>query len=132
MSKPRESTSKEPKPRDSKGRFTKTIEKIPPDLFEGKNTSPSNPTKRYINSKSREGRSSTAERTQFIADIQSEITVEQLGSSPQHSGLVIEQFNLLEETTSFPEIQEEIVVIPIRREGIPTFTYPFKTKENLL
>ena len=63
MSKPRESTSKEPKPRDSKGRFTKTIEKIPPDLFGGKNTSPTNPTKRYISNKFREGQSSTAKRT---------------------------------------------------------------------
>ena len=54
MSKPRESTTKEPKPRDSKGRFTKTIEKIPSDLFGGKNTSPTKATKRYIN-KSREG-----------------------------------------------------------------------------
>lgn len=39
MSKPRESTSKEPKPRDLKGRFVKIVEKIPPDLFGGKNTS---------------------------------------------------------------------------------------------
>ena len=76
MSKLRECTSKEPKPRDSKGRFTKTIEKIPPDLFGGKNTSTNNLAKRYINSKSRERQSSTTERTQFIADIQSEITVE--------------------------------------------------------
>ena len=55
MSKPRGSTSKEPKPRDLKGRFTKTFEKIPPDLFGGKNTSPTNPAKRYISNKSREG-----------------------------------------------------------------------------
>ena len=55
MSKPRESTSKESKPRDLKGRFIKIVEKIPSDLFGGKNTSPTNPTKRYINSKSREG-----------------------------------------------------------------------------
>ena len=93
MSKPRESTSKVPKPRDSKGRFTKTIEKIPPDLFGGKNTSPTNLAKRYINNKSKEGQSSIVERTQFTADIQSEIITEQLINSPQHSGPVIEQFN---------------------------------------
>ena len=69
MSKPRESTSKEPKPRDSKGRFTKIVEKIPLDLFGGKNTSPTNPAKRYINNKSREGQSSTAKRNQSTADI---------------------------------------------------------------
>ena len=132
MSKPRESTSKETKPRDLKGRFVKTIEKIPPDLFGGKNTPPTHPTKRYTSSKSREGQISTAERTQSPAEIRSELTMEQLVSSPQHSGLVIEQFNLLEETTSLPEIQEERVVIPVRREGIPAFTYPFKTKENPL
>ena len=45
---------------------------------------------------------------------------------------MIEQFNLLQESTSFLGIQEESVVIPVRREGIPTFTYPFKTKENPL
>lgn len=55
MSKLRESTSKKPKPRDLKGRFIKNIEKIPLDLFGGKNTSPTNPTKRYINNKYREG-----------------------------------------------------------------------------
>lgn len=76
MSKLRESTAKEPKPRDSKGRFIKTIEKIPSDLFGGKNTSPTNPAKRYINNTSREGQSSTAERTQFTANIQSKITIE--------------------------------------------------------
>ena len=54
MSKPRGSTSKEPKLRDSKGRFIKTIEKITPDLFGGKNTSPTDPTKRYISNTSRE------------------------------------------------------------------------------
>ena len=70
MSKPRDSTSKEPKPRDSKGRFTKIVEKIPPDLFGGKNTSPINPVERYINNTSREGQSSTTERTQFTTDIQ--------------------------------------------------------------
>ena len=63
MSKPRESTSKEPNPRDLKGRFVKNVEKIPPDLFGGKNTSPTNPTKRYINNKSREGQSSNVEGT---------------------------------------------------------------------
>ena len=57
---------------------------------------------------------------------------EQLVSSPQHSGPVIEQLNLSKITTSFPVIQEERVVIPDRKEGIPTFTYPFKTKENPL
>ena len=69
MSKSRESTWKEPKLRDSKGRFIKTIEKIPSDLFGGKNTSPTNPAKRYINNKSREGQSSTAKRNQSTADI---------------------------------------------------------------
>ena len=34
MSKPRESTSIETKPRDLKGRFVKNVEKIPPDLLE--------------------------------------------------------------------------------------------------
>ena len=101
-------------------------------MFGGKNTSPTNPTKRYPSSNYREGQSSTAERTQFTADIQSKITTEQLVSSPQHSGPVIEQLNLLEKTTSFPEIQEEKVVIPVRKEGIPIFTYPFKTRENPL
>ena len=52
--------------------------------------------------------------------------------SPQHSEPVIEQLNPLEETTSFPQIQEERAIIPIRREEIPAFTYPFKTKENPL
>ena len=60
MSKPRESTSKETKPRDLKGRFGKNVLKIPPDLFGGKNTPPTHPTKRYTSSKSREGQSSTA------------------------------------------------------------------------
>ena len=69
MSKPRETASKEPKPRDSKGRFTKIVEKIPSDLFGGKNTSPTNLEKRYINNKPREEQSSTAERTQFTANI---------------------------------------------------------------
>ena len=70
MSKPRESTSKETKPRDLKGIFTKTVEKIPPDLFGGNNTYQINPTKRYINNTSREGQSSTVERTQFTIDVQ--------------------------------------------------------------
>ena len=48
MSKPRESTSKEPKPRDLKGRFVKIVEKIPLDLFGGKITPPTHPAKRYI------------------------------------------------------------------------------------
>ena len=54
----------------------KVIEKIPLDLFGGKNTSPTNTTKRYINRKPREGQSSSAERTQFTVDIQYEITTE--------------------------------------------------------
>ena len=132
MSKPRESTSKETKSRDLKGIFVKTVEKIPPDLFGGKNTPPTHPTKRYTSSKSREGQNSTTERTQSLADIQFELTVEQLVSSPQHSGPVIEQLNPLNETTSFPEIQEERAIIPFRKEGIPTFTYPFKTREKSL
>ena len=102
MSKPRESTSKEPKLRDSKGRFIKTIEKIPLDLFGGKNTSPTDPTKIYISNKSREEHNFAAEKAQFTADLQSEINTEQLVSSPQHSGPVIEQFNPSEKTTSFP------------------------------
>ena len=77
MSKPRESTSKETKPRDLKGRFVKTVEKIPPDLFGGKNTPPTHLAKRYTSSKSREGQSSTAERTQSPTDIQSKLTMEQ-------------------------------------------------------
>lgn len=91
-----------------------------------------NPTKIYTSNKSREGQSSTVERSQITTDIQSEITAEQLVSSPQHSGPVIEQLNPLEKTTSFPEIQEERVVIPVRKEGIPTLTCPFKTRENPL
>ena len=102
MSKPSESTSKETKPRDLKGIFVKTVEKIPSDLFGGKNTPPSHPTKRYTHSKYREGHSYTTERNQSTADIQSELTMEQLVSSPQHSGPVIEQLNILEKTTSFP------------------------------
>ena len=86
MSKPRESTSKETNPRDLKGRFVKTVEKIPPDLFGGKNTPSINPSKRYTSSKSREGQSSTTEKTQSPADIQSELTMEKLVNSPQHSG----------------------------------------------
>ena len=54
MSKPRESTSKETKPRDPKGRFVKPVEKIPPNLLGGKNTPPINPSKRYTSSKLRE------------------------------------------------------------------------------
>ena len=132
MSKPRGSTSKEPKLRDSKVRFIKTIEKIPPDLFGGKNTSPTDPTKIYISNTSKEGQSSTAERTQFTANKQSEITTEQLLSSPQFSGPAIKQFNLSEETTSFSEIQKERTIIPVERERIPASTYPFKNKENPL
>ena len=106
------------------------MEKIPPDLFGGKNTSPTNPTKRNTSNKFREGQSSTAERTQFTTNIQSEINTERLVSSPQHSGPTIEKFNLSEETTIFLEIQKEGDVILVERERMPTFTYPFKTKEN--
>ena len=62
--------SKKSKPRDPKGRFTKVTDKIPLDLFGGKNTPPTNPSERYASSKSKEGQSSAINRTQSSTEEQ--------------------------------------------------------------
>ena len=64
------SKSTEFKPKDPKGRFTKTT-KTPLDLFGGKNTPPTNPSKRYTISKPKEGQSSITDRTQSPTEAQS-------------------------------------------------------------
>ena len=51
----KKSKSKEFKPKDPKGRFIKTTDKIPLDLFGGKTTPPINPSEIYTNSKPKEG-----------------------------------------------------------------------------
>ena len=48
MSKPREQKQKETKPRDPKGRFIKSISKIPSDLFGSRKKPPTNLTQGYI------------------------------------------------------------------------------------
>jgi hypothetical protein len=59
----KKSKSIELRPRDLKGRFTKTTN-IPLDLFGGKNTPPTDPSKRYISSTLMEGQSSAINKTQ--------------------------------------------------------------------
>ena len=70
MSKPKKSKSNEFKPRDPKGRFTKTTCKITSDLFGGKNTPPTNPYERYTSSKPKEGQIPVTDRTQSPAEAQ--------------------------------------------------------------
>ena len=65
----KKSKSIEFRPRDPKGRFTKTT-KIPLDLFGGKNTLPTNPFERYTSSNPKEGQSSIINRTQSSARVQ--------------------------------------------------------------
>ena len=72
----KKSKSKEFKPRDPKGRFTKTTDKIPLDLFGGKNTPPTNPFERYTSSKPKEGQSFVIDRTQSTTEAQLELTMD--------------------------------------------------------
>ena len=69
------SKSIEFRPRDPKWRFTKTT-KMPLDLFAGKNTPPTDPSKRYTSSTSREGQSSVINKTQVPAKEQIEFIKE--------------------------------------------------------
>jgi hypothetical protein len=62
----KKSKSIEFRPRDPKGRFTKTT-KIPLDLFGGKNTPPADPCERYPSNTSREGQSFVLNKTQVLA-----------------------------------------------------------------
>ena len=57
------------RPRDPKGRFTKST-KIPLDLFGGKNTPPTNPSERYTSSKPKEGKIYAISKTQVSAEEQ--------------------------------------------------------------
>ena len=141
MSKPRESKSKEDKPRDSKGRFIKSTSKILFDLFGGKNTPPTNPTQRYICSEAQKGQSSITDitKSQPEAELQSESTMEQTHGSPQESKLVIEQLIPTENITNFLEIPfQKTIVLPIEaqkeevQEKVPPTTHPFNTYDNPL
>ena len=135
----KKSKSKEFKPRDPKGRFTKTTDKIPLDLFGGKNTPPTNPSKRYTSSKPKEGQSSVINRTQSPAEAQSELTVDGIVGSPQKGRTIVEQTNMIENTTSFLEIPREEAIVSLEKvqeekiqEGILTPIHPFKTRDNPL
>ena len=112
----KKSKSKEFKPRDPKGRFTKTTDKIPSDLFGGKNTPPTNPSKRYTSSKPKEGQNYVTDRTQSLVEAQSKSTVDQIVGSPQEGGTIVEQTNITENTTSFLEIPREETIVSL--EGV--------------
>ena len=66
MSKLRDPKSKirDFKPRDPKGRFIKSIRKIPYDFFGDRKTPPTNLTQRYVRSESQRGHISTPKTTE--------------------------------------------------------------------
>ena len=65
----KKSKSIEFRPKDPKGRFTKTT-KIPLDLFGGNNTPPTDPSERYTSGKPKEGWSSAINKTQVSVEEQ--------------------------------------------------------------
>ena len=81
------SKSIEFRPTDPKGRFVKTT-KIPLDLFGGKNTPPTDPSKRYLGSTSREGQSSIINKTQVPTKEKVEFIEEQVEESAQDSDII--------------------------------------------
>ena len=103
MSKPEKSKSKEDNPRDSKGRFIKSISRIPPDLFGGNNTPSTNQDQRYIRREVSEGQRFVIDITesQLAAKIQFETTKEQIPGCFQESKLVEEQLISTENFTNF-------------------------------
>ena len=135
----KKSKSKDFKPWDPKERFTKITDKISLDLFGGKNTPPTNPSERYKSSKPKEGQRSVTDRTQSLAEARPKLTVDWIVGSPQESGKVVEQINIIENTTSFLEIPKEESIVSLEKveeekaqEGIPTPIHPFKIKDNPL
>ena len=110
----KKSKSIEFRPRDPKGRFTKTT-KIPLDLFGGKNTTPTDASKRYTSSKSKEGHSSAINKTQVSAKEQIELTVDQIVGSSQEGEIVEEQMNIVANTTSFLEIPRKETTISLNK-----------------
>ena len=63
--------------------------------------------------------------------------MDQIVGSPQEGGTVVEQINIIENTTSFLEIPREETIVSLEKveeekvqEGIPTPIHPFKTRDN--
>ena len=64
--------------------------------------------------------------------------MDQIVGSPQEGGTVVEQTNIIENTTSFLEIPREETIVSLEKveekvqEGILTPIHPFKTRDNPL
>ena len=103
MSKPREY-----KPRDSKGRFIKSTNQIPSDLFGSRKTTPTNPTQRYIRKELDKEEGSTSRLTELQSTVQlpdpSSETTSEGKEIVQHYETMIEQFEPI--PTSEPKIEQ--------------------------